>query len=168
MNDHLRAPDMACRISEKGYTDLLSHLAGELHHIANISCRCHLNHFGFFDLDSYSEHVPKYQFSKQTDKNSNCSATSKVAFCTFPATSGAGWPGHPNFEMPYLAQFSTVSCHTYTVRKVFTRASTSSKNKEKRSTSEIVINGIHKTTSWVSIISPAIQHLIQTCPKLVR
>ena len=168
MSDYLIAPDMACRISEKRYTGLLLHLAEELDHIASNSCRFHPNLCRFLNLGRYSVHKPTYQFSKQADKISNCSETSKVEFCTFPATSGAGWPGHPNFEMPYLAQFFTVSLHTYTVRKVFARAFTSCKNIGKRSTSEILINEIHKTTSWVTIFSPAIQHLIQTCPMLVR
>ena len=159
-------PNTVCRISEKWYTGLLSHLAGELHHIANISCRCCPNLCRFLDLGRYSVHKPTYQFSKQADKISNCSATSKVEFCTFPATSGAGWPGHPNFEMLYLAQFSTVSCHTYTVRKVFVRAFSPSKNIEKQSKYEIVIDEIHEFASCLTVFSPAIQHDTHWCPKL--
>ena len=156
MSEYLRALDMTCRIFEKWYTGLLSHLVEELDHIANISCRSCPNLCGFFDLGRYSVHTPTYQFSKQADRIPNCSATSKVPFCTFPATSGAGWPGHPNFEMLYLAQIMAVSWHTYTVRKVFTRAFTSSKNIEKRSTFEIVINKTCKFASSLTNFYPII------------
>ena len=164
--EHLRHSETPYRISEKRYTGLLSNLAGKLNHCVNISCRCSPNRFIFFDLGTYGCHIPAYQFSKQAIAISNCRATSKVAFCTSPATSGAGWPGHPNFEIPYLAQIMAVSRHTYTVRKVFTRAFTSRKNEEKRSTFEIVIVEIHKHTSWLTIIYPTIQYLIQSHPKL--
>ena len=145
---------------------MLSHLAGELHHNANISCRCCPNLCRFLDLGTRKPLPSAYKFSKQTDKNTNCSATSKVAFCTSPASSGAGWGGHPNFEMPYLAHFSTVSYHTYTVRKVLLRAFRSSRNLEKRSKVEIVINKIHESASSLTVFSPAIQHLTHAYPKL--
>ena len=166
MSDHLRAPETACRIIEKRYIGLLLHLAEELDHIAHISCRCCPDLSTFLDLGAWMQYLPAYRIAKQTDTNSNCRATSKVAFCTSPATSGAGWGGHPNFEMLYLAHLSAVSYHIYTVRKVFTRACTSSKNKEKRSTFELVIVEIHKHTSWLTIIYPTIQYLIQSHPKL--
>ena len=166
MSDHLRAPERACRIIEKRYTGLLSHLAGKLDHISNNSCWYHPNLCAFFDLVRMHVNLPAYPFSKQSDKNSNCSATSKVAFCTSPATSGAGWPGHPNFEMPYLAHFSTVSYHTYTVWTVLLRAFWWSKNIEKRSKFEIVINEIHESASSLTVFSPAIQNLTQSYSKL--
>ena len=144
----------------------MSHLAGKLDHISNNSCWYHPNLCAFFDLVRMHVNLPAYPFSKQSDKNSNCKTTSKVAFCTLPATSGGGWAEHPNFEMPYLAQFFTVSNHTYTVRKVFVRPFPSSKNKEKRSLFEIVINEIHKTACWVTYFNPAIQNLTQRYPKL--
>ena len=118
LNECLRAPDTACWISEKRYRGLLSHLAGKLYHIANNSCRCYPNLCTFLDLWTKNLALPAYQFVKQADKNSNCSATSKVAFCTFPATSGAGWGDHPNFEMVYLTQSWAVLLRKYTVRKV--------------------------------------------------
>ena len=83
------------------------------------------------------------KIAKQTVTNSNCRATSKVAFCTSPATSGAGWPGHPNFEMPYLGQFLSVLHVRYTVRKVFSRPFTSCKNIGKSGEFKIVITEIH-------------------------
>ena len=95
----LEAQGMSCTIFQKWYTDLLSDLAGRLYHIANISCRWSPKLFKFLDIGRYSVHTDAYKFSKQADKNAICKATSKVAFCAFPATSGAGWPGHPNFEM---------------------------------------------------------------------
>ncbi|KLO04110.1 hypothetical protein SCHPADRAFT_897282 [Schizopora paradoxa] len=58
-----------------------------------------------------------FRISKQADTNSNCKVTSKVAFCTSPATSGAGWGGQPNFEMAYLSHFLPVLHIQYTTRK---------------------------------------------------
>ena len=122
LNECFRASNTICRISEKRYTVLLLHLAGKHHQFANNFCRSCSNLCTFLYLGTWSTHIHTYQISKQTDENSNCGATSKVAFCTYPATSGAGWGGHPNFEMPYLAHFSTVSYHTYTVREVLLSA----------------------------------------------
>ena len=147
LNKCFRASNTICRISEKRYTVLLLHLAGKHHQFANNSCRSCSNLCTFLDLGTWSAHIHTYQISKQTDENSNCGATSKIAFCTYLATSGAGLGGHPNFEMPYLGHFLSVLHVQYTVRKVFARAFSSFKNLEKRSTFKIVINETHKTAS---------------------
>ena len=166
MSDHLRAPERACRIIEKRYTGLLLHLAEELDHIAHISCRYCPDLCTFLNLGAWMQYLPAYRIEKQTDTNSNCRATSKVAFCTSPATSGAGWGGHPNFEMLYLAHFLTVSHAQSTVRKLSIGAFSLRKNKEFKISFNWSIIEIHKCPSWLTNFNPAIQQVTQSQPKL--